>query len=371
MENTTVLYSKADRGLTIALNQTIKEYFASIDKKQFADRPMVFKIVFGLGSWLGFYLLMISGWFSGPLLCLMALLHGLTHLFIAFNISHDANHGALSSSRKMNNLLSYSLDLIGVSSYLWKIAHNQEHHSFVNITPIDPSIQGYGILRFTPFEKLKRAFRFQHIYSIFFYGLSTFNYVTFKDLKLLIKSMREGDKMPTKTLIITVLFKLFYYTYTIVLPIVLLDLSFGVVFLAFFILHFINGQILTFVFQCGHLTEEAHYPEVEDGKVTDSWVVHIIKTTGDFAPKNKLLIWLVGGINLHVIHHLYPTICHIHYKGLTPHLKKTVAAHGLDYREIPTFTQAIGSHIALLKQLGAENKEMADGNYSKKSSLIF
>lgn len=350
-------YHKPDRALTIALNNTIKNYFADHHKTQFSDAAMVFKIIFGFGSWLFTYLLVISGLFSGYLLFFVALAHGLTHLFIAFNISHDANHGALSSSRKMNNLLSYSLDLIGVSSYLWRISHNQEHHSFVNITPVDPSIQGYGILRFTPFEKLKKIFRYQHIYSIFFYGLSTFNYVTVKDFKILYQTLRKGVKIPINTIIVTILFKLFYYTYAFVLPMVLLHLSFLQVFLVFFILQFINGQILTFVFQCGHLTEDAHYPEVKDGKVVDSWIVHIIKTTGDFAPNNKLFTWLVGGINLHVIHHLFPTICHIHYKGLTPYLKQTIENYGLDYREIPTFTEAIGSHITLLKELGAEDNK--------------
>lgn len=353
MDNNVVVYNRADRELTLALRHTIKNYFESAGKQQFADRAMHFKIFFGLGSWLVSYLLIISGWFTGPLLFLVALLHGLTHLFIAFNISHDANHDALSPKKSVNRLLSYSLDLIGVSSYLWRVAHNQEHHSFVNIAHVDPSIRGYGVLRFTPFERLKKSFKYQHIYGLFLYGLSTFNYVTFKDFRILYRTLRSGVKIPFTTIFLTLFFKLFYYTYTFVLPMTLLGLSFGEVFLAFFVIHFVIGQILTFVFQCGHLTEEAHYPEVEDGKVSDSWTVHIIKTTGDFAPKSHLLPWLVGGINLHVIHHLYPNICHIHYKALSPLLKQTVEAHGLSYREIPTFGKAITSHISLLKELGA------------------
>jgi linoleoyl-CoA desaturase len=65
------------------------------------------------------------------------------------------------------------------------------------------------------------------------------------------------------------------------------------------------------------------------------------------------LTWLVGGINIHVIHHLLPNICHIHYADITPILKETVAEFNLDYREHHSFSSAVYSHLHTLKVMGS------------------
>ena len=36
----------------------------------------------------------------------------------------------------------------------------------------------------------------------------------------------------------------------------------------------------------------------------------------DFARGNRLLSWLVGGLNFQVEHHLFPQICHVHYAAI-------------------------------------------------------
>ena len=354
METQHVVFQKKDRDLFISLRKNVNDYFETNQISQYGDSTMWFKVFFWLIGWAVTYLVLISGYFSGWALFGVAVLHMLTHVFIAFNIAHDANHGSISKNEKINQWLSYSLDLIGVSSYLWRINHNQEHHGFVNVHNIDPSIEGYGIIRLSPEDEKKPSFRFQHIYGLMLYGLVTFNYVTMKDFKILRKAKQLGISMSTSEVITMVFFKLFYWTYMLVLPMLLLDISFLQWLATFMFGHVVLGIILSLVFQCGHLTEEAHYPEVEEGKVRNSWVVHIIKTTGDFGVQNKFFTWLVGGINIHVIHHLFPTICHTHYAPVSRILKETVEDYGIQYRELPTFWDAIVSHVKLLKELGLD-----------------
>ena len=51
-------------------------------------------------------------------------------------------------------------------------------------------------------------------------------------------------------------------------------------------------------------------------------------------------------------HHLFPTICHVHYRRLAAIVEQTAAEFQLRYLVKPTFTQALHSHIDMLKALG-------------------
>jgi len=60
----------------------------------------------------------------------------------------------------------------------------------------------------------------------------------------------------------------------------------------------------------------------------------------------------VGGLNFQVEHHLFPTICHVHYPHIADIVKSTTEEYGVPYLENETFTQAIVSHINTLRRFG-------------------
>jgi linoleoyl-CoA desaturase len=344
--------NRYNKEFVVELKSRIDDYFKSNNISPYANTKMWVKIAFWLISWAATYLIIITGNFSGIQLFLLALAHGFTHLFIAFNISHDANHNAISRNRKVNRLLSYSLDLIGVNSFLWRKLHNDDHHGYVNIHGVDTSIEGYGVIRFSPKDPLKPFHRFQHIYALFLYGISTVNYVISKDFLFLYKLQKKGFSVPAKEWALLFIFKAFYYGYVFVLPVIILGIPFWKIFLVFLVVHFFVGVTLALVFQSGHLTEEAHFPEVEEGKVDDNWVVHVIRTTSDFGARKPWLSWFFGGINIHVIHHIFPHICHTHYDALAPILRKTAEEYGYVYRDRNSFLKAIASHFKFLRLYG-------------------
>jgi len=84
----------------------------------------------------------------------------------------------------------------------------------------------------------------------------------------------------------------------------------------------------------------------------NKWAIHQLMTTMNFAPKSRLFSWYVGGLNYQVEHHLFPNICHIHYKRISDIVKKTAEEFNLPYYSQPTFLGALKAHNALLKQLG-------------------
>jgi linoleoyl-CoA desaturase len=74
--------------------------------------------------------------------------------------------------------------------------------------------------------------------------------------------------------------------------------------------------------------------------------------TANFAPKAPLFSWYVGGLNYQVEHHLFPNICHVHYKKLSKIVSETANEFNLPYNSNKTFLSALVEHTKMLKQLG-------------------
>jgi len=86
----------------------------------------------------------------------------------------------------------------------------------------------------------------------------------------------------------------------------------------------------------------------------DSWAVHELGNTTNFAPKSRILSWFIGGLNFQIEHHLFTGICHVHYPKIAPIVKSTALAFGLPYHEQETFMKALLLHAKMLKLLGKE-----------------
>ena len=136
-------------------------------------------------------------------------------------------------------------------------------------------------------------------------------------------------------------------------PTLLLGISFWWVLLGFTIAHFVAGVILGVVFQLAHVVEEARFPAPADGRhMADDWHAHQLRTTCDFATRNRLLTWYVGGLNFQIEHHLLPKVCSAHYEDLRPIVKRLAQKHGLPHYEAPSLWRAIRSHYRMLRRLG-------------------
>ena len=118
-------------------------------------------------------------------------------------------------------------------------------------------------------------------------------------------------------------------------------------------MHWVAGFILSCVFQPAHVMESSPYSDAKAGdSIPNDWASHQVMNTVNFAPKNRLLTWYVGGLNYQVEHHLFPSICHIHYRKLSKIVKATAEEFNLPYHVMPTFRSALWYHMKMLKQLG-------------------
>jgi linoleoyl-CoA desaturase len=334
------------------VRENVASYFTTNNISSKGNAEMIFKCIFWMlfwgASWYAVILFKDIFWLAFA----MGLLHMFAHLMIAFNVTHDANHFAMFKNRNVNNFFGYFIELLGSNKRLWMLAHNQEHHTFINIHQHDNNIDGYKLLRLCPHDKWRTHHKWQWLYAPLVYGLSTLNYATFRDFKMLFKYFQNSKLRISPVLVLElIVFKVFYYAYMFAIPVFVFGVSFKLILLYFLVGHFINGLVLVLIFLTGHLTENTTYPLPVNDSVQQSWAVHVINTTGDYAAKTKLMQWFVGGINLHVAHHLFPKICHVHYKNISPIIKAAAVRHGYQYREIPTFWDALKSHFVLLKEL--------------------
>jgi linoleoyl-CoA desaturase len=142
---------------------------------------MVLKTIFGFAAWIATWLWLMSGRWSPLQLIAVYVIHGFAQLFISFNVAHDANHGGYSGSARLNRVLAYTFDLVGVSSYMWRLLHNTSHHSFINIREADTTLISGRIFRFTPHDVRLPFHRYQHLYAPALYCLSTLDWVMTKD----------------------------------------------------------------------------------------------------------------------------------------------------------------------------------------------
>ena len=296
---------------------------------------------------------MLPAW--GMILCYLIMGIGLSGIGLC--IMHDANHGSYSKVGWINRLMSYSTDLVGASSFTWKIQHNIMHHSYTNIHDMDEDITGKAFLRLSPGEELKKYHRFQHIYAMLLYCLASISWVIKKDFKQLADYNKNGITKkygfsPKRETIFMIIAKLLYFLYMLVLPIVL-GTPIWIVLLGFLLMHMVAGLIITTIFQLAHVVEgPEHFDAPEDGKMESLWIIHQLKTTANFAPKNRFITWFVGGLNFQIEHHLFPKISHIHYRKIAEIVKKTTKEFDLPYHEFSKFRIALASHLRILKMLG-------------------
>jgi len=282
---------------------------------------------------------------------------GLGMAGIGMGIMHDAIHGAYSKHSRLNTWLGYTMNLVGANATVWKIQHNILHHTYTNIEDADDDINAPFFLRFSPHAKRYWVHRFQFLYAWVFYGLSTLSWVTTKDFIRISRYRKMGflnkENEFRKEVARMVLWKLVYYSYTLVLPLLMVPLAPWIIILAFIGMHILTGIMISTVFQVAHILPDVAFPERdENGLIAGDWYMHQLATTANFAPRSRLFSWFIGGLNYQVEHHLLPNICHVHYRNLSGIVAGTAREFGMPYHSNKTFLSAVWAHVKMLRDLG-------------------
>lgn len=342
------------------LKQRVDLYFAETGTHKYANNMMWIKIVVFLSGFIGCYGFIISGLTSNLFMFLLAIFLGIFSAFVGFNICHDALHGAISSNKYVNKAFGMVFNLLGASPYIWAISHNGVHHTFTNIPGHDDDlIVAPGIIRIEANDPIKKIQQYQHWYAFPLYGLASLSWAFRKDF-MKIFQRKIGQivvKHPKKEYFKLFAFKGLYYFLFIVLPLIVLNITWWQFLIGFVAMHIAQGLTMGLVFQLAHVIEDTHFPEAgSNGNMEDAWAEHQMLTTANFASNSRIAAFLLGGLNRQIEHHLFPGVCHIHYSKLGLIVKQTAKEFDLPYIESPTFFAAMKSHYRVLKKFAAEAK---------------
>jgi linoleoyl-CoA desaturase len=278
---------------------------------------------------------------------------------IGLSVMHDANHGAYAKKNWVNTLIGYSLNLVGANAFNWKVQHNVLHHTFTNVHEEDEDISPRGALRLTPHSDWKKIHKYQFIYAWFLYGLMTIVWLFFKDFVRIVRYHKSGmakkqNANITHEWLIMIGSKLMYIGYIFVLPLLFTSLVWWQVLIGILFMHYIAGFMLAIIFQPAHVIEGTEFPLPDsNNSLENNWAIHQLLTTTNFGNNSRWFSWYVGGLNFQIEHHLFPNVCHVHYRKISGIVKETAAEFGLPYKSTRTFLQALVKHGRLLKQLGA------------------
>ena len=289
-------------------------------------------------------------------LAALVLVHAL--IATATGIMHDANHGSFSAHRRVNQLASYSADLLGASSLLWRFQHNDLHHRHTNVEGVDADIDQAPFARLSPSQTWKPWHRYQHHYLWLLYGFLTLQWFLVSDIVVLRRGGMGRQKLrhtPSRADVARlVLGKIMHATWAIAIPMMFRPALVVVVW--YLACSWLVGFGLAVIFQLAHCVDAAEFVSSDGRWRGDDLVRHQLRTTVDVRVSGPLrrawLAFLAGGLEYQVAHHLAPRVPHTLYRAKSERVSAMCATNGLSYRVHLGLPAALASHHRWLRTMG-------------------
>jgi linoleoyl-CoA desaturase len=346
-----------NKDFSIELRKRVNAYFSENKIERSGNAKMKLKTVSALFLYLGpFAAIIFAGFESLAILWALWIVMGVGKAFMGTSVMHDALHGSMFDKKNANRLFGFSSVALGADARMWKIQHNHLHHTYTNVENGDEDIQVRYLLRFSPNQPRYWYHRYQHVYAVFFYAVSTFYWATGKDFMKLAQYKEKGFVKTNKEYLgrlSKIIFgKILYFSVFLVLPMLLVNVPIWLTFLMFMSMHVVAGIALSITFQLAHVVPSSEFVIADGEDIKQNWSVHQLLTTCNFAPKSKIVGWFTGGLNFQIEHHLFPNICHIHYPKLSKIVQETAAEYNIPYHMEKTFFAAVRGHFKMLRDLG-------------------
>lgn len=343
----------SDRGFHRDLKRRVDVYFDS-GLSRHANGSMKLKSVTLFGWFFASYLFLVFGATSAWQVIALCLSLALATAGVGFGIQHDANHGAYSRHAWVNRALGLTLDMIGASSFLWRVKHNIAHHTYTNVDGADDDMDIGMLARLAPEQRRHRVHRLQHFYLWALYGLLLAKYHFAYDFTNLARARvaKTHFARPRRWELAELLAgKAVFFAFAFAVP--ALFHPFWIVLLCYLGTTFVTSVIFAVTFQLAHCVLEAGTDAADsDNRMPQSWALHQVATTVNFSPGNELVSWYAGGLNYQVEHHLFPRICHIHYPALARIVSDVCRDHGVRYNVHRSLGGALVSHWLWLRKMG-------------------
>jgi linoleoyl-CoA desaturase len=216
----------------------------------------------------------------------------------------------------------------------------------------DSDFEQSPLARIFPQATFEKMHRYQHIYMPLLYPLYLFNWLLVRDFKDFFNHNKLVWKVTTIPFVEYVklfIFKGIFIFYILVLPVLLLPISWAQMVTAFLIMLFTASIISLLVLLSPHASLESEFPEPDEkGKMPNTWFMHQLLCTNDVTNDNWFTRFFMGCFNYHIAHHLFPSVNHVYYPEVTKIIQQFAQKYQLPYRQF-SLNVSLKNHFALLK----------------------
>ncbi|WP_272518186.1 MULTISPECIES: fatty acid desaturase family protein [unclassified Providencia] len=324
-----------DQAFQKALNMAAKHYLQQRADHRFADLRFYLKslvlILCCLGSY-GIALCANTSWaffIFYPLFICFALL-------LAINLVHDASHNAIFKQAKANYWLNFWVTIpLGLDPECWRVRHIIFHHAHTNIRHYDLDIEENFVLRQTPYQRWYPFMRAQHLYWPLIAAMTFPALIWFFDwmdrfhMTRVAPHMRHQGRRGIGAFLLA---KLLHLIVAIVIPaFVITDISLAILLLTYLFSQMLASLIFVVLILGTHWAKATFYTPPKEGNMPHGFYTHTFSTTYDWQTTPRWLTYWLGGLNLHLTHHLFPNWNHRHYPALAKIIEQTAKQFSMDY----------------------------------------
>jgi len=269
------------------------------------------------------------------------------------NTVHDACHFAISTSWKVNAIISYTSPWTS-SPTSWYLQHVIGHHAYPNVPHKDPDLaHAPAFLRVHESIRWKPMHKFQLIATAIIWTLGTTLYMTVVPLKALAAGVlnravylpNESVQLKTRHVLGRIATALLLWAW----PWFVFETYKAVIWCT--VPMFIHSLCFMLATQINHLTPQ------NAKACDDDYFVHQVVTSHSFAASYPSYLFL-GGLNYQVEHHLFPTVNHCHLAAIQPIVKRLCEKHGIDYHESSGLPEALQKYVLHINNMSENPKKL-------------
>jgi linoleoyl-CoA desaturase len=273
---------------------------------------------------------------------------GSSVVWIAYNILHDASHCAIASNNWINNTLSQIMCSYFLWDHqLWAKHHVYRHHAFTNDPVLDPDtmhlrpfVKKHPADKERKFIKLFRKYpKITTLVSMIIFPGSYVGQGLLYHFVWLVRKYLWGMRLPE-----TYRFSLFETIIKLFKLYVLFQSGSIAVIIAYLVA--INMSYFFTIIPDHDMkqTAENHRSiEINENQGSEDWGEVQVRSSGNYATSNPWVSEMYGGINYQIEHHLFPTICNVHYRDISKIVKNTCKEYTIPYVETDTVYDAVNS----------------------------
>ncbi|VVU94954.1 Fatty acid desaturase [seawater metagenome] len=352
------IYNFDKNGFYYTLKKRVREYFGQ--KKSLTDKIKInnFWVIKTIISICMFIFTYSIAFFSTSIFALRVLngfLSGILFVVLGFCIMHDASHYALFNKRNQINIyFSQIWNSFALWDYdLWFRHHGHYHHSFTG-SDLDPDVKFMKPLIIkSPINSTKGYLIIENKTLLF-----SISFVWF----LIFPGFFLGQGM-----LYWMVWKKKGYLWNLGLPKLTfswLKILLGGLFIFSHLYKFNFWVSLSYLiaanisYGCCILPDHDTYQSMINQAKTNDWGEAQVVHSANFETKRfcDYFCYIFGGINYQIEHHLFPSMCHVHYPEIAPIVKKTCQEFNIEYVEHSSVYDSLKDVIKSLIILNKHNK---------------